>query len=194
MLLVCFRMSNFLTPANPLKWRAYRNRLWESCLQHEFISYTSSKGCMKNGSRFSAFLDTHVKTQLKFLKGRNNNVAFVAWFIVFEYLISGKQFLFTDGSSVHIHCSTLEAQSPLCVCVCVCVCVLCGGAQWYSAGLRAGWSGVRVSVGAGNFSLHHRLQMGSGAHPATYPMCTRTRDSFPGANAEGAWNWPLTFI
>jgi hypothetical protein len=46
-------------------------------------------------------------------------------------------------------------------------------AQWYSAGLRAGWSGFRVPAGAGNFSLHHRVQTGSGAHPASYPMSTR---------------------
>jgi hypothetical protein len=39
-------------------------------------------------------------------------------------------------------------------------------AQWYSAGLRAGWSGFRGPVGAGNFSPHHRLQTDSGAHPA----------------------------
>jgi hypothetical protein len=34
------------------------------------------------------------------------------------------------------------------------------------------------SWGAGNFSLHHRFQTGSGAHPASYPM--GTRGSFPG--------------
>jgi hypothetical protein len=44
--------------------------------------------------------------------------------------------------------------------------------SWYSAGLRAGWSGVRVPAGAGNFSLHHLVQTGSGAHPAFYQMCT----------------------
>jgi hypothetical protein len=55
--------------------------------------------------------------------------------------------------------------------------------QWYSAGLRAGRSGVRVSTGAGNFCLHHRVQTGSGAHPASYP--TGTRGSFPGVKA--AW-------
>jgi hypothetical protein len=33
-------------------------------------------------------------------------------------------------------------------------------------------------VGAGNFSLHHRVQSGSEAHPASYPM--GTRGSFPG--------------
>jgi hypothetical protein len=33
-----------------------------------------------------------------------------------------------------------------------------GVAQWYSAGLRTGQSGVRVPAGVGNFSLHHRVQ------------------------------------
>jgi hypothetical protein len=28
-------------------------------------------------------------------------------------------------------------------------------------------------AGAGNFSLHHRFQNGSGAHPTSYPMATR---------------------
>jgi hypothetical protein len=32
--------------------------------------------------------------------------------------------------------------------------------------------------GAGKISLHHRVQNGSGAHPASYPM--GTRGSFPG--------------
>jgi hypothetical protein len=30
-----------------------------------------------------------------------------------------------------------------------------------------GWSGVRVPVEAGNFSPHHRVQTGSGAHNPT---------------------------
>jgi hypothetical protein len=64
-------------------------------------------------------------------------------------------------------------------------------AQWYSDGLRAGWSVVRVPVVAGNFSLHHRVQHGSGAHPASYPM--GTRGSLPGGKAAGAWIWPLTY-
>jgi hypothetical protein len=56
-------------------------------------------------------------------------------------------------------------------------------AQWYSAGLRAGWSGVRIPVGARNCS-HHRVHTGSGAHPPSYWM--GTRGSFPGGKAAGA--------
>jgi hypothetical protein len=58
-----------------------------------------------------------------------------------------------------------------------------GIAQRYSTGLRAGWSGFRFSAGAGNFSLHLRVQNGSGAHPFSYPMDTRS--SFPGGEAAG---------
>jgi hypothetical protein len=43
---------------------------------------------------------------------------------------------------------------------------------------------VRFPEGAGNFSLHHRVQNGSGAHPASYSM--GTRGSFPGDKAVGA--------
>jgi hypothetical protein len=64
--------------------------------------------------------------------------------------------------------------------------------QWYSAGLRAGWSGARVPAGAGNFSLHHRVQTGSQAHPASYPV--GIRDSYPGGKAATLWSWPLTSI
>jgi hypothetical protein len=32
---------------------------------------------------------------------------------------------------------------------------------------------IRFPVGAGNFPLHHRVQNGSGAHPASYTMGTR---------------------
>jgi hypothetical protein len=45
-------------------------------------------------------------------------------------------------------------------------------------GLDDRGSRVRFLAGAGNFSLHHRVQNGSGAHPASYPM--GTRGSFPG--------------
>jgi len=32
---------------------------------------------------------------------------------------------------------------------------------------------LRVPPRAGNFPLHHHLQTGSGAHPASYPMVAR---------------------
>jgi hypothetical protein len=51
-------------------------------------------------------------------------------------------------------------------------------------GLDDRGSGVRFLAGAGNFSLHHRLQNGSGAHPASCPI--GTRGSFPGGKAAGA--------
>jgi hypothetical protein len=54
-------------------------------------------------------------------------------------------------------------------------------------GLEERGSRVRFPAGAGNFSLHHRVQTGSGTHPASYP--TGTRGTFP-----GAWSWPLTSI
>jgi hypothetical protein len=67
-----------------------------------------------------------------------------------------------------------------------------GIAQWYSAGLRAGWSGVRVPGAAGNFSLYHSVKTGSGAHPVSYPM--GARGPFPGSKAAGVWSWLFAFI
>jgi hypothetical protein len=55
----------------------------------------------------------------------------------------------------------------------------------YLSGIELGCGpndrGVRVPVKAGNFSLHHRVQNGSGAHPASYPL--GSRDPFPGGKA-----------
>jgi hypothetical protein len=45
-------------------------------------------------------------------------------------------------------------------------------------------SRFRFPAEAGNFSLHHRVQSGSEAHPASYPMSTR--GSCPGSKATGA--------
>jgi hypothetical protein len=53
-----------------------------------------------------------------------------------------------------------------------------------SYGLDDRDSRVRFPALAGNFSLHHRVQNGSGAHPASYPL--GTRGSFPGGKAAGA--------
>jgi hypothetical protein len=43
--------------------------------------------------------------------------------------------------------------------------------------------GFESPAGAGNFSFYHRVQTGSGAHPASYPM--GARGSFPGDKAAG---------
>jgi hypothetical protein len=44
-------------------------------------------------------------------------------------------------------------------------------------------SRFRLPAGAGNFSLHHRVQNGSGAHPACYAM--GTGGSLTGGKAAG---------
>jgi hypothetical protein len=49
-------------------------------------------------------------------------------------------------------------------------------------GLDNRGSRVRFPVGAGNFSLHRRVQNCSGTHPGSYPM--GTRGSFPGREAD----------
>jgi hypothetical protein len=51
-------------------------------------------------------------------------------------------------------------------------------------GLDDGSSRVRVPAGAGKFSLHHRVQNGSGTHPASYPL--GTGGSFLGGKAAGS--------
>jgi hypothetical protein len=51
-------------------------------------------------------------------------------------------------------------------------------------GLDDRGSRVRFSAGAGKFSLHHRVQNGSGAQPDSYPISTR--GSLPGSKAAGA--------
>jgi hypothetical protein len=51
-------------------------------------------------------------------------------------------------------------------------------------GLDNRGSRVRFPAEAGNFSLHHRVQDGSGAHPPSYPM--GSRGSFPAGKVAGA--------
>jgi hypothetical protein len=51
-------------------------------------------------------------------------------------------------------------------------------------GLNDRGSRVRFLAGAENFSLHHHVQNSSGAHPASYPMGTRS--SIPRGKAAGA--------
>jgi hypothetical protein len=50
-------------------------------------------------------------------------------------------------------------------------------------GLDDRGSRVRFPTEAGNFPLHHRVENGSGAHPASYLM--GTRGSFPGVKRRG---------
>jgi hypothetical protein len=72
-------------------------------------------------------------------------------------------------------------------------------------GLDDRGSRVRLPAGAGNFSLHHRVQNGSGDHPASYPMGTgalylgvkqlgREADHSPPYSAEvkNAWSYTST--
>jgi hypothetical protein len=51
-------------------------------------------------------------------------------------------------------------------------------------GLDDRGSRVRFPAGAGKFSLHYRIQNGSGDHPTSYPIGTRS--SFPGGKTAGA--------
>jgi hypothetical protein len=79
--------------------------------------------------------------------------------------------------------------------------------EWYIISEKSRDSSVSIAVGygldnrgprvwfpagAGNFSLHHRVQNVSGAHSASYQM--GTSGSFPGGKVAGAWSWPLTSI
>jgi len=51
---------------------------------------------------------------------------------------------------------------------------------------------VRFPAGAGNSSLQHHVQTGSGAHTASFLM--GAGGSFSGCEAVRAWSWPLTSI
>jgi hypothetical protein len=65
---------------------------------------------------------------------------------------------------------------------------ICTKSRGSSVGIALGYgldnrgSRFRFPAGAGNIS-HHRVQNGSGAHPASYPM--GTGGSFPGGKAAG---------
>jgi len=62
--------------------------------------------------------------------------------------------------------------------------VRAGIAQVVQTMATAWMIGFRFPAGAGNFSLRHHVQTGSGASPASYPMGTGA--SFPGDKAAGA--------
>jgi hypothetical protein len=63
-----------------------------------------------------------------------------------------------------------------------------GIAHWLRAGRPRGRSSSPGRVK--NFIFLHVVQTGSGAHRASYRMCTG--GPFPGGKAVGAWSWPLT--
>jgi hypothetical protein len=72
---------------------------------------------------------------------------------------------------------------------CVLVPFLSCKSRHSSVGIALGYglddrgSRVRFPAGAWNFSLHHRVHNGSGAHPASYSV--GTRGSFPGVKCPG---------
>jgi hypothetical protein len=64
---------------------------------------------------------------------------------------------------------------------------------------------VQFPAGTGNFSLHHRVQTASGAHPTSYPMGTRAismglkrqgreadHSSLSRAEVKNMWNYTST--
>jgi hypothetical protein len=62
-----------------------------------------------------------------------------------------------------------------------------GIAQWQSAGLRGGWSRVRVPVRPRNYSSHHCVRTGSGAHPvycSVVPWALSLGINCPGREAD----------
>jgi hypothetical protein len=83
------------------------------------------------------------------------------------------------------------------------------GSRDSSVGIALGYglddrgSKVRFPAGAGNFSLHHHVQNGSGAHPDSYSMGTRgfslgvkrpgrEADHSPPSSAEVKYAWSYT--
>jgi hypothetical protein len=56
--------------------------------------------------------------------------------------------------------------------------------QWYSAGLQAGWLGVQVLAGAGNFTLRQHVHTGSEAPPSL--LSNEYQGLFPWGKAAGA--------
>jgi len=56
-----------------------------------------------------------------------------------------------------------------------------------------GWTtGARFPAGVENFSPRHRVQTGSGARLASYPLSTLC--SLPGCKASDLWRWPLSSL
>jgi hypothetical protein len=105
-----------------------------------------------------------------------------------QYLIFPTQFTHTHTHThiyIYIYTKCFKINTPeFSECLRMC------NSRDSSVGIALGYglddrgSRVRFQAGARSFSLHHRVQNGSGAHPASYPM--GTRGSFPGGKAAGA--------
>jgi hypothetical protein len=113
-------------------------------------------------------------------------------------LVKGKQQMVTSELRVPLltvilydratwNTGNVSVEYPLCVYICNLVIIV--NSRESSVDIALGYglddlsSRVRFPAGAGNFSLHHRVQTGSGDNPASYPM--GTRGSFPGGKAAG---------
>jgi hypothetical protein len=112
-----------------------------------------------------------------------SNRPFLFFFLILRISLSQKSAVISGSRSIKVHKFRIRMRLSI---------TRAGLAQWYSAGLWARWSGVSVPAGAGKFYVYHRLQTGSRAHRASYPM--GARGSFPGRKAAGAWSWPHTSI
>jgi hypothetical protein len=95
--------------------------------------------------------------------------------------------------------SSCNLERPICpLHKLFCVVLLLNVSRYSSVGIATGYGlydrmiRVRFPAGAGNFSLRHRVQTGSGPHPASYPL--GAGGFFLGGKAAGARSWPLTSI
>jgi hypothetical protein len=84
---------------------------------------------------------------------------------------------------VPIHDAFTE-QTGVTVKLCICIWDDSSVGIALGYGLEDRGSKVRFPAGARNFSLHQRVQNGSGAHPASYLM--GIRGSYPGGKAARA--------
>jgi hypothetical protein len=87
------------------------------------------------------------------------------WVLGSWYLLSCSR---SNPKSVH-KIPPLDPVSILASCLCPFYLPIITGsgiAQRYSSELRAGWAGVRIPAGAGNFVHHRCIQTGSGTYPA----------------------------
>jgi hypothetical protein len=89
----------------------------------------------------------------------------VAWVLVRSYIIVDRDY---EYLSVHLVITSVKIHDSS-------VGIVLG----YGLDDRDFW--VRFPAGTGNFSLHHRVQNGSGVHPTSYPM--GTVGSFSGSKA-----------